>query len=101
MPQVVVSQIITKPGYIGFSEQPSSATRRFDSLYSVDVWSKGDQEKRHRMVEEVDRILHERCCNPGGDLEFLEVSSWRDLDEVEAHPKIYRSRLEVSLHYYG
>jgi len=101
MPQVVVSQVLTQPRAVGFSDDPASAQRRFEATYAVDVWSKGDQEKRHRMVQEVDRIVHAHCLSPGGGLEFAEVSSWRDLDEGEVHPRLYRSRLHVEVLYYA
>ena len=99
MPQVVVSQVLTRPRYIGFSEDPSSSDRRFDGTYAVDVWVKGDQEKRQGMICEVDRIIHENC-NPGAGLDFVEVSSWRDLDEGDSHPRLLRSRLHVEVLYY-
>lgn len=101
LPQVVISQVLTRPRFLGFSEDPSKAQRRFEAMYAVDVWSKGDQEKRYRMVEEVDRIIHSKCDDPGGSLEFIEASSWRDLDEGEVHPRLYRSRIHVEVTYYG
>ena len=52
LPQVVVSQILTRPRYLGFSEDHPAAGRRFDGVYAVDVWSKGDQEARWRMLRE-------------------------------------------------
>ena len=100
MPQVVVSQVLTSPRFIGFTDDPPSAQRRFEATYAVDVWSKGNQEKRHRMVKEVDRIIHSKCNDPGGALEFVEVSNWRDLDEGDVHPRLYRSRLHVEVLYY-
>ena len=101
MPQVVVSQVLTRPRAIGFSEDPSQAQRRFEATYAVDVWSKGDQEKRHRMVKEVDRIIHSRCNDPGVGLEFVETGSWRDIDEGDVHLRLYRSRLHVEVLYYA
>ena len=101
MPQVVVSQVITRPRVIGFSEEPSEAERRFEATYAVDVWSKGDQDKRYRMVQEVDRIIHSKCDEPGVGLEFVEASSWRDIDEGDVHPRLYRSRLHVEVLYYA
>jgi hypothetical protein len=101
MPQVVVSQVLTRPRPIGFSENPATATRRFESTYALDVWSKGDQERRWQMLEEVDRILHSTCSSPGDGLEFVEAESWRDLDEGDAHPRLYRSRVHVGVLYYG
>jgi hypothetical protein len=101
MPQVVVSQVLTRPRFIGFSEEPSQADRRFECTYAVDVWSKGDQEKRQAMIDEVDRIIHSKCDEPGGGLEFVEVSNWRDLDEGDVHPRLYRSRMHVEVLYYA
>ena len=101
LPQVVVSQVLTTPRFTGFSEDLPVVTRRFQAVYAVDVWSKGDQGRRWRMLREVDRILHENCGDPGGGLEFVEGSSWADLDEGETHPRIYRSRVRVEVLYYG
>ena len=101
MPQVTVSHVLTSPRRLGFTDNPTEDDRRFEGTYAVDVWSKGDQEKRYRMVKEVDRIIHSKCNDPGGALEFVEVSNWRDLDEGETHPRLYRSRLHVEVLYYG
>lgn len=101
LPQVVVSQVLTRPRYLGFSEDHPAARRRFDGVYAVDVWSKGDQEARWRMLREADRILHGRCEEPGEGLQWIEASSWRDLDEGGTHPRLYRSRLTVEVLYYG
>ena len=99
-PQVVVSQILTRPRAIGFTENPAEAMRRFEAQYAVDVWSRGDQERRWRMLKEVDRILQANCDEPGGNLEFVEPSAWRDLDEGDSHPRLYRSRVRVQVLYY-
>ena len=101
MPQVVVSRVLTRPMFVGFSEDPSKAERRFESTYAVDVWSKGDQGKRQAMIDEVDRIIHSKCNDPGGGLEFIETSNWRDLDEGESHPRLYRSRMHIEVLYYA
>jgi len=101
LPQVVVSQVLTRPRYLGFSDDHPSARRRFDGVYSVDVWSKGDQAARWKMLRETDRILQEHCEEPGEGLEWIEASSWRDLDEGETHPRLYRSRVTVEVLYYG
>ena len=101
MPQVVVSQVLTRPRFVGLSEDPSEAERRIEATYAVDVWSKGDQEKRWKMVQEVDRIIHENCNSPGGDLDFAEASGWADLDEGDTHPRLFRSRIRVETLYYG
>lgn len=95
-PQVVVSHITTPTRFLGIGQTP----RRFDGEYAVDVWSKGDNAKRWKMIKEVDRIIAENQNSPGTDLDFLQVSNWRDLDEVEVTPKIYRSQLLVRLLYF-
>ena len=100
-PQVVVSQVMTRPRFITFSEDVSVDERRFEATYAVDVWSLGDQERRQRMIDEVDRIIHSRCSDPGGGLEFVEVSGWRDMDEGDMHPRLYRSRVSVEVLYYA
>jgi hypothetical protein len=101
MPQVVVSHVLTQPRIVGFSSNLPTAQRRFEATYAVDVWSKGDQEKRWAILEEVDRIIHSKCNSPGGGLEFAEASNWRDLDEGDMHPRLYRSRVHVEVLYYG
>ena len=53
------------------------------------------------MLKEVDRIIHSRCNAPGGGLEFIEAADWRDIDEVDAHPRLYRSQVRVRVLYYG
>lgn len=101
MPQVTVSQVLTQPRFIGFSDDLQTAQRRFEADYAIDVWSKGDQDQRYRMIKEVDRIMQIKCNAPGGGLDFIEVSSWRDLDEVDVHPRLYRSRVDIQVLYYG
>ena len=100
-PQVVVSHVLTQPRPVGFSENPAQAARRFEAVYFVDVWSRGDAGQRWDMLQEVDRILHSKCTDPGGDLEALEVSSWRDLDEGSLRPPLFRSQTRVEVLYYG
>ena len=100
MPQVVVSHVLTQPRFMGFHEDLPNQQRRVTSTYAIDVWSKGDQEKRHRMIEEVDRIIQSKCSDPGGGLDFIETSNWRDIDEGETHPRLYRSRLRLEVRYY-
>jgi len=96
MPQVVVSHIITPSRFLGIGQTP----KRFDGDYAIDVWSKGDNTKRWKMIREIDRILLERQADPGIDLDFIQVSNWRDLDEVNVTPKIYRSQILVRLLYF-
>jgi len=100
MPQVVVSRVIEVPRRLGLSDNPTTAQRRVNSTYAIDVWSKGDNAKRWKMIQEVDRIILAKCNAVGGDLDFAEVSSWRDLDEVDVTPKIYRSQILVGLLYF-
>jgi len=101
MPQVIVSHVLTQPRIVGFSINLPEAQRRFEATYAVDVWSKGDQAKRWAMLEEVDRIIHFKCNSPGSGLEFIESSSWRDLDEGDTHPRLYRSQVRIQLLYYA
>jgi hypothetical protein len=101
LPQVTVSHIVTNQRYIAFSEDLTGADRRIRGTYCVDVWSRGDAEKRWEMLEEVDRILKSVVNAPGGDLELAEVSSWADLDEGYLKPPVFRSRLRVEVLYYG
>jgi len=101
MPKIVVSHVMTMPRFAGFSDDLPGSSRRFEGTYAVDVWSVGDQSKRWRMLKEVDRIIHSKCDSPGGGLEFAEASSWRDLDEPNTHPRLYRSRVLVNVLYYG
>jgi hypothetical protein len=100
-PQVVVSHVLTQPRQVGFSENPAQAERRFKAVYFVDVWSRGDAAQRWEMLGEVDRILHSKCTDPGGGLESLEVSSWKDLDEGQLRPPLFRSQCRVEVLYYG
>jgi len=100
-PQVVVSHVLTTPRPMGFSEDPASAQRRFEAVYFVDVWAERDAEQRWEMLEEVDRILHSKCSSPGGGLEHLEASAWRDLDEGSLRPPLFRSQARVEVLYYG
>jgi len=96
MPQVVVKNLVTP---LGFTEL-GHHHQKFEAEYTVDVWSKGSNQKRWLMIEEVDRILNEHLSDPGGDLTLAWISSWRDLDETDVTPKIYRSQLRVRLRYY-
>ena len=73
--------------------------RRFEAVLAVDVWSDVEEE-RWKMVTEVDAIIQKSRSNPGTGLSYQSVSGWRDLDEVNITPKIYRSRIEVGLTYY-
>lgn len=99
MPQVIVSRLTENQRYLGLTGDPSAATKRMESLYAVDVWSKESQARRWSMIEEVDRILRESCSTPGGALEFLEVKSWRDVDEVDVSPKLFRTQIIVHVVY--
>ena len=98
-PQVTVSHVLTRIEPIGFSSNLVEQKRRFKAVYSIDVWSRGDQGRRWRMLREVDRIIHAQCMSPGGGLDFAEVSDWRDLDEL-GYLNLYRSQLRVEVTYY-
>jgi hypothetical protein len=99
-PQVTIAHILTRPEPLGFSHTPEESQRRFRAVYSIDVWSRGDQAKRWNMLREVDRIIHSNCMNPGETLDFAEVSDWRDLDEP-GKPNLYRSQVRVEVIYYA
>lgn len=99
MPQLVVTRLTEDQRYLGLTGDPSAAAKRVEGLYAVDVWSKGDQARRWSMIEEADRILRERCKTPGGALGFLEARSWRDLDEVDVSPKLFRTQIIVRVVY--
>jgi hypothetical protein len=100
-PQVTVSHVVTSPRFIAFSEDLQNADRRINAAYAVDVWSRGDEEKRWQMLQEVDRILKSKVNSPGGDLELALVSSWQDLDEGQLKPSVFRSQLRLEVLYYG
>jgi len=100
MPQVTVSHVITTQRVLGLSSDLATASRRRNGVYAIDVWTKGEKTFRWKMVEEVTRILKAKCLAPGGDLEFIDVSDWRDLDEPDMSPKIYRSRATLEVLYY-
>jgi hypothetical protein len=101
LPQVTVSHVVTTPRYVSLSEDLTSANRRIQGIYCIDVWSRGDAEKRWEMLQEADRILKSKVNSPGDDLELAEVSSWIDLDEGQLTPPLFRSRLRVEVLYYG
>jgi len=95
-PQIVVSHISTPMRYMGLG----ATRRRYDGVYAVDVWSQGNDDGRWRMKEEVDRIVHASRKSPGTGLTFLQLASWRDLDELDRTPKIHRSQLLLELLYF-
>ena len=100
-PQVTVSHIVSSPRFIAFSEDLPNADRRIQASYAVDVWSRGDEEKRWQMLQEVDRILKSKVSSPGGDLELALVSAWQDLDEGQLKPPVFRSQLRLEVLWYG
>lgn len=61
--------------------------RRVGSL-RVNVWSQ-DAYIRQKMVEEVNRIVRQNRNNPGGNISYLDVVSYRDVDRVDLKPFIY------------
>ena len=95
LPKVTVSRVLTSVERLGFTESPEVADRKQFTSLSVDVWSRGEETRRWRMVKEVDRILREHGDHPGGGLDYLESKGWRDLDEGTRRPRIYRSRVNV------
>jgi len=97
MPQVVIKNLFTP---IGFTEL-GHRHQKFEAEYTVDVWSKGSNPKRWKMMEEIDRILNEHLTGSDDrDIKLAWISSWRDLDETDVTPKLYRSQLRVRLRYY-
>jgi hypothetical protein len=98
MPQISVTHSSTQLTQLGFSEGPPE--RRFRGILSVDVWVKGDQEVRHRLVREADRVIRDHASEAEG-IEHAWASGWRDLDEPGAHPRLLRSQLSVEVLYYG
>ncbi len=97
MPQVVIKNLITP---VGFTEL-GHRHQKFEAEYTVDVWSKGSNPKRWKMIEEIDRILNEHLTGSNDrDIKLVWISSWRDLDETDVTPKLYRSQLRVRLRYY-
>lgn len=100
MPQVVISHMITEQRFLGLTADPTAASQKRTGIYAVDVWSKGDQIRRWKMIEEVTRILKAKCNAPGGDLEFIRIISLRDLDEMDVSPKIYRTQTLLEVLYY-
>jgi len=94
-PQITIGHVSTTVR----NTMVDSKVRRFDALLAVDVWSDVEEE-RWKMVTEVDTVVQEFRSNPGAGLSYQVVSGWRDLDEVNVTPKIYRSRVEVGLTYY-
>ncbi|MGB9672425.1 MAG: hypothetical protein ACPLZY_04685 [Candidatus Norongarragalinales archaeon] len=61
--------------------------RRVGSL-RINVWSQ-DAYIRQKMVEEVNRIVRQNRNNPGGNISYLDVVSYRDVDRVDLKPFIY------------
>jgi len=94
-PQITVGHVSTTAR----NAPVDSRVKRFDAVLAVDVWSDVEEE-RWKMVMEVDAVVQKFRSNPGTDLCYQSVSGWRDLDEVNVTPKIYRSRVEVGLTYY-
>ena len=101
LPQVTVSRVLTRVDRLGFTESPDVADRKQLTSLSVDVWSRGEETRRWGMVQEVDRILREQGDSPGGGLDYLESKGWRDLDEGNRHPRIYRSQVNVEAYSIG
>jgi hypothetical protein len=68
-------------------EMSGRLRRRVCSL-RVNVWSQ-DAYIRQKMVEEVNRIVRQNRNSPGGNLSYLDVVSYRDVDRVNLKPFIY------------
>jgi len=97
MPQVVIKNLVTPMGFAELGHRH----QKFEAEYAVDVWSKGSNPKRWKMMEEIDRILNEHLTSSDDrDIKLAWISSWRDLDETDITPKLYRSQLRVKLRYY-
>ena len=100
-PQIIITHLNTRTQPTGFTENPSQSEKRHQAVYMINVWSTGDETRRWTMIDEVERIINSKCDTPGGDLEFIEVSGFRDLDELDTHPRLYRSQLTLEVLYYG
>ena len=100
-PQIIITHLATRTNPTGFTENPTQAQRRYRATYMINVWSTGDENKRWQMIDEVDRIITSKCDNPGEPLEFIEISTFTDHDELNTHPRIYRSQLTLEALYYG
>ncbi|MEM3726092.1 MAG: hypothetical protein QXK98_04420 [Candidatus Bathyarchaeia archaeon] len=68
-------------------EMSGRLRRRVGSL-RVNVWSQ-DPYIRQKMVEEVNRIVRQNRNSPGGNLSYLDVVSYRDVDRADLKPFIY------------
>lgn len=77
-PQITVSHVITTSKYLALTDGHTTAEKRCEGTYAIDCWVKGHPELRYDMVEEVKRIIKAVCDAPGGGLEFVEVTDWRD-----------------------
>lgn len=99
-PQVCITHMITMPSYLGFTDNPTTATKRYRATYLLNAFMVDDKEKRYETVKELNRIIQLKCNDAGGGIEFIETGNWRDLDETQLHPKLYRSQLQLSVLYY-
>jgi hypothetical protein len=68
-------------------EMSGRLRRRVGSL-RVNVWGQ-DSYIRQKMVEEVNRIVRQNRNSPGGNISYLDVVSYRDVDRVDLKPFIY------------
>ncbi|MEM3464539.1 MAG: hypothetical protein QXL91_06710 [Candidatus Bathyarchaeia archaeon] len=68
-------------------EMSGRLRRRVGSL-RVNVWSQ-DPYIRQKMVEEVNRIVRQNRNSPGGNLSYLDVVSYRDVDRADLKPFIH------------
>lgn len=99
LPQVVVSQVITQPNVIGFSDTLDEDNRRIIATYAVDVWS-DNKDERWKMANEVFRIF--KGLIYGDDqIDNYEPKSTRDVATSNTHPKLWRSQVLIEVQYYG
>jgi len=79
--QICISKIITPAKWLGLAA--SIFQKRYDGRYAIDVWSKGDQDKRRLMELEVERILNEWTRDPNigankyGSYDFISKTDGR------------------------
>lgn len=60
----------------------------------VNVWSR-EENLRHKMVEEVNRIIVQNRNSPAEGIAYLDVAGFRNLDRVDVKPFIYRTELAL------
>ncbi|MEM2281381.1 MAG: hypothetical protein QXZ68_05270 [Candidatus Bathyarchaeia archaeon] len=58
----------------------------------VNVWTREDS-LRHKMVEEVNRVIGLNRKSPAEGIAYMDVAGFRNLDRVDVKPIIYRTEL--------